>query len=104
MAAILFKQCPPNFRFAGHYLNGQPLLEFSHSSESDPGVFISQLRVKSALLWVRVSTIRYYPPAHRNLTLWVFKVLQPLVNASFLSGKVRHGGGSFPNFFVLLFI
>lgn len=81
------------FTWAGQLLNGQTLLEFSHSSESNPGVFISQLRVKSALLWVRVALNRtitnHYPIiGNKNMTLWVFKVKPSVANTSFLSGKV----------------
>ncbi|EEB12602.1 hypothetical protein Phum_PHUM193500 [Pediculus humanus corporis] len=65
----------------------------SHSSESDPGVFISQLRVKSALLWVKVALNQSIVNHHliignKNMTLWVFKFKPSVANTSFLSGKV----------------
>ncbi|KAK6635007.1 hypothetical protein RUM44_000256 [Polyplax serrata] len=82
------------FQVGGQLLNGQTLLEFSHSSGSDPGTFVNQLRVKSAVLWVRVAlnrsaatTSHHTIFGNKNMTLWVFKVKPSVANTSFLSGK-----------------
>lgn len=72
-------------------LNGQQLLEFPRPKEMEG----TELRVKSAVLWVRVGfkagfplTLRpMYQKSDRNVTLWVFRV-SAQSNTTFVSGKV----------------
>lgn len=68
---------------AGGRLNGQRLLELAAPVEG------SELRVKSAVLWLRMEPRAGGP--HRNVTLWAFRLLSAhLPNATHLSGKVCH--------------
>ncbi|KAF6208383.1 hypothetical protein GE061_016837, partial [Apolygus lucorum] len=60
-------------------LNGQRLVEFLPPGEGP------ELRVKSALLWIRLEA-RSTPP-QRNVTLWAIRIKHHLPNATHLSGK-----------------
>lgn len=82
-----------NVMVAGHTLNGQPLLEFSHFDDLEEQGVSPELRVKVATLWVRVDFRPSVPREFRNgpdrnLTLWLFKVTKLHSNATHLSGKV----------------
>lgn len=77
------------FLISGPRLNSQSLLEFAHAQEHE-----GELRIKSALLWVRVelrpgSGRVSHHAKHKNITLFVFRV-QPkrFLNTTHLSGKV----------------
>ncbi|KAL1139839.1 hypothetical protein AAG570_006816 [Ranatra chinensis] len=76
----------------GSTLNGQTVLEFWQAGGAE-GV---ELRVKSAMLWVKVEPTRAKhpppPPPHTNFTLWAFTVHAHLPNATRLSGKVPEVG------------
>nr|CAD7261977.1 unnamed protein product [Timema shepardi] len=79
----------------GYTLNGQTLLEFSHSQDMEGGGTNSELRIKVATLWVRIEFRTGLSRAYRrsqpdrNLTMWVFKVNRQLhANATLLRGKV----------------
>ncbi|XP_024082625.1 inhibin beta chain isoform X2 [Cimex lectularius] len=64
----------------GPRLNGQRLIEFLPPGEGP------DLRVKSAVLWVRLEQRSYSPP--RNVTLWVIRLTaHHLPNTTQLSGK-----------------
>ncbi|XP_008475524.3 inhibin beta chain-like [Diaphorina citri] len=78
------------FAEPGYMLNGQQLLEFPRPKEMDG----TELKVKSAVLWVRIEfrsgfphTLRpIYQKSDRNVTLWVFRV-SAQSNATYVSGK-----------------
>ncbi|CAH0774340.1 unnamed protein product [Bemisia tabaci] len=82
------------FAEPGSLLNGQRLLEFPRPQDVDG----SELRVKSATLWVRVDFRESLPRnfrrlvPDRNLTMWVFRVFRSSnddspSNTTFVSGK-----------------
>nr|CAD7430844.1 unnamed protein product [Timema monikensis] len=79
----------------GYTLNGQTLLEFSHSQDMEGGGTSSELRIRVATLWVRIEFRTGLSRAYRriqpdrNLTMWVFKVNRQLhANATLLRGKI----------------
>ncbi|XP_073989821.1 inhibin beta chain-like isoform X2 [Rhodnius prolixus] len=69
------------FAEPGTRLNGQRLVEFVPPGEGP------ELRVKSAVLWVRLEP-RSHSSIQRNVTLWAFRLTtHHLPNATHLSGK-----------------
>ncbi|XP_059479764.1 inhibin beta B chain-like [Neocloeon triangulifer] len=91
-----------SFAEPGPRLNGQSLLEFSHSQEN-----AGDLRIKSANLWVRMElrpgVLRgalsgagpiqchhhHHAPRHKNFSFYVFRAnaVAASINATYLSGK-----------------